>query len=123
MTEQAAGTIVKETYEPGELIFSEGQQESHFYIIESGVVQIFTTNKNGERMPIVQINEGESFGEFALLDNKPRSASAQAITEVKLVRVSEEGFRELLEELPVWASSMMKSFVDRLKNMTTILRG
>jgi len=120
---QTDDTIVKETYEAGEMIFSEGDLESHFYIVETGIVQIFTTNDKGERLPIIQISDGESFGEFALLDNKPRSASAQAIIEVHLVRVSEEGFRQLMEEIPVWASSMMKSFVDRLKNLTTKLKG
>lgn len=120
MTESDA--IVKESYASGDFIFFEGDIENHFYIIESGVVQIFTKGKTGNRIDICQIVDGESFGEFALLDNKPRSATAQALTDVSLVKVSAEGFQQLVEELPVWASSMMKSFVERLQNMTGMLK-
>ncbi|HEY8272356.1 MAG TPA: cyclic nucleotide-binding domain-containing protein [Pseudobdellovibrionaceae bacterium] len=114
--------IFRETYAPNDFIFFEGDIESHFYIVESGKVQIFTKSKTGKRIDILLVEEGESFGEFALLDNKPRSASAQAITEVSLIKVSAEGYEQLLSELPVWAACMMKSFVVRLKNMTEQLR-
>ncbi|MNL14316.1 cAMP receptor protein [compost metagenome] len=114
--------IAKENYKPGDFIFFEGDIESHFYIVETGVVQIFTKDNDGQRVNLCKIVDGESFGEFALLDQKPRSASAQAITDVTLVRVSEQGFQQLLDELPGWANSMMLSFVDRLKNMTNLLK-
>lgn len=114
--------IYKETYQPGEFIFFEGDLEHHFYIIESGTVQIFTKSKTGQRIDICTLNDGESFGEFALLDKKPRSASAQAMTQVSLVRVSEEGYLQLLSELPIWANSMLKSFMERLKNMTKLMK-
>jgi CRP-like cAMP-binding protein len=114
--------IVRETYAPNDFIFFEGDIESHFYIVETGQVQIFTKNKAGKRIDILLVGEGESFGEFALLDNKPRSASAQAVSAVSLIKVSAEGYEQLLQDLPVWASCMMKSFVVRLKNMTEQLR-
>ncbi|MGZ3745543.1 MAG: Crp/Fnr family transcriptional regulator [Pseudobdellovibrionaceae bacterium] len=114
--------IFRETYAPNDFIFFEGDIESHFYIVESGKVQIFTKSKTGKRIDILLVEEGESFGEFALLDNRPRSASAQAVTEVSLIKVSAEGYEQLLSELPVWAACMMKSFVVRLRNMTEQLR-
>lgn len=118
----ALDAIAKETYKPGDMIFFEGDIENHFYIVETGVVQIFTKDKVGNRVNIVQIFDGESFGEFAMLDHKPRSATAQAITDVTLVRVSADAFQQLMDELPGWANSMMRSFVDRLKNMTELLK-
>lgn len=114
--------IIKETYNAGDFIFFEGDLEHHFYIIETGSVQIFTKSKAGQRIDICTIHDGESFGEFALLDNKPRSASAQAVTDVVLVRVSEEGYNQLLSDLPVWANCMLKSFMERLKNMTQLMK-
>lgn len=114
--------ITKVSYKPGDYIFFEGDIESHFYIIESGLVQIFTKSHDGKRINICDINAGESFGEFALLDQKPRSASAQAITDVTLVRVSAQGYEELLQDLPIWAVSMLKSFADRLKKMTKTMK-
>ncbi len=115
--------IQKVAYKAGDFIFLEGDREAHFYIIEKGRVQIFTKkNGTGERINICEISEGESFGEFALLDNAPRSASAKALTDVVLIKVSEEGYEKLLSELPIWASSMLKSFMSRLKNMTVVLK-
>ncbi len=114
--------ILKETFEEGDYIFFEGDIESHFYIIETGKVQIFTKNNVGKRLNILTVEAGESFGEFALLDNKPRSASAQALSKVSLIKVSESGYEELLADLPIWASSMMRSFTARLRNMTQILK-
>jgi CRP-like cAMP-binding protein len=118
----AAGAILRETYAPGDYIFFEGDIENHFYIVESGQVKIFTKNKSGKRVDIITVEEGESFGEFALLDNKPRSASAEAVTDVSLIKVSAEGYEELLKDLPVWATCMMKSFIVRLKSMTDQMR-
>lgn len=114
--------IQKVGYKAGDFIFLEGDQESHFYIVESGKVQIFTKKPSGERINICDIAEGESFGEFSLLDKAPRSASAKALTDVVLVKVSAEGYEKLLSELPTWASSMMKSFIVRLKNMNSLLK-
>jgi CRP-like cAMP-binding protein len=114
--------IIKETYKPGDYIFFEGDIEHHFYIVETGKVQIFTKNKAGNRIDIAVVEEGESFGEFAMLSKEPRSASAQAITECTLVKVSDEGYKQLLAELPVWASCMLKSFATRLKNMNHVLK-
>lgn len=114
--------IVKESYKAGDFIFFEGDIEHHFYIVESGVVHIFTKDNTGQRIPICDIVDGESFGEFALISNMPRSASAQATTDVVLVKVSEEGYKQLLSELPTWAECMLKSFTDRLQNMTEKIR-
>jgi CRP/FNR family cyclic AMP-dependent transcriptional regulator len=121
-TFETNAAIVRETYAPNDYIFFEGDIESHFYIIEAGEVQIFTKNKAGKRIDLLTVDEGESFGEFALLDKKPRSASAQAKTEVTLIKVSAEGYEQLVKELPVWASCMMKSFVTRLKKMTESMK-
>lgn len=110
--------LQKVAYKAGDFIFLEGDHESHFYIIEKGQVQIFTKKANGERMEICVVTEGESFGEMALFDSGAiRSASAKAITDVILVKVSDAGYQQLLTEIPVWASSMLKSFADRIKNM------
>ncbi len=118
MSTQPQTPLMKVAYKSGDFIFLEGDCESHFYIIETGKVQIFTKRGDGQRVNICEIGEGETFGEFALLDrHAPRSASAKALTDVVLVKVSEEGYQQLLEEIPVWAASMLRSFMERLKGM------
>lgn len=119
---QTSSEIVRESYKPGEFIFFEGDIDFHFYIIEEGEVQIFTKSPQGARINITTIKPGESFGEFALLDKAARSASAQALTETTLVKVSAKGFEQLLAELPDWASCMLTNFAVRLKNMNELLK-
>jgi len=113
--------VSRETYLAGQFIFLEGDQDLHFYIIEEGRVEIFT-NPGGKHLKISEVGPGDSFGEFALLDRAPRSASARALTPVSLVKVSEKGFEELLAQIPGWASVMLKSFAVRLKNMNERLK-
>jgi CRP/FNR family cyclic AMP-dependent transcriptional regulator len=115
-------SITKESFKAGEFIFFEGDIESHFYIIESGEVLIFTKDQKGGKIEIARLKEGETFGEFALIDKGTRSASAQAITDTKAMKISSEGYELMLEDLPLWASSMLRSFSHRLKHMNTTLK-
>jgi len=81
-------SITKETFKAGEFIFFEGDIESHFYIIEKGEVLIFTKDQNGGKIEIARFKDGETFGEFALIDTGTRSASAQAVSETKVMKIS-----------------------------------
>jgi CRP/FNR family transcriptional regulator, cyclic AMP receptor protein len=115
-------SITKETFAAGDFIFFEGDIEAHFYIIESGTVSIFVKNKQGQKVEVARLNPGETFGEFALIDQGARTASAQAVTPVKLMKISEEGYKIMLNDLPLWASSMLESFSNRLKTMNKALK-
>lgn len=113
--------VSREVVAPGKFIFLEGDQDFHFYIVEEGKVEIFS-EAGGKYIKITEVGPGESFGEFAMLIRAPRTASARALTEVHMVKVTEEGFNELLGQLPDWAGSMLRSFAQRLKDMTVRLK-
>lgn len=115
-------SITKESFKAGDFIFFEGDIEAHFYIIESGIVKIFSKNKAGQKVELAKLNPGETFGEFALIDKGARTASAQADTDCKLMKISEEGYNIMLNDLPLWASSMLESFSTRLKTMNAQLK-
>lgn len=110
-------SLKKVTYQPGDIIFYETDIEAHFFIIEKGTVGVYTKNSRGERVVLSELGPGEIFGEQAMIDRSERSASAQATSHCVLVKVSEEDYQALLKQLPVWASSMLKSFSARLKKM------
>ncbi len=115
-------SISKEVIKAGDYIFFEGDIESHFYIVETGQVKIFTKNASGQRVDIATLGPGETFGEFALIDKGSRTASAQAETQVQLMKISQEGYEIMMSDLPLWASSMLRSFTTRLKNMNQTLK-
>ncbi len=107
--------VYRVRFRQGEVILLEGSIDAHFYIVEKGQIQIFTKSLDGKRINICQVGEGESFGEFAMLGNQPRTASVEALTDVILIRISEIGFEKLISELPHWASSMLRTFICRFQ--------
>ncbi len=115
-------SITKEIFKAGDYIFFEGDIEAHFFIIESGEVSIFMKDKKGVKFEVAKLLPGETFGEFALIDKGARSASAQAVTDVKVMKISAEGYELMLNDLPLWASSMLTSFSTRLKQMNATLK-
>lgn len=115
-------TITKENFKAQDFIFFEGDIESHFYIIESGEVLIFTKDKKGQKIEIARLKSGDTFGEFALIDKGARGASAQAVIDTKVMKISAAGYEMMLNDLPLWASSMLRSFTSRLKNMNSSLK-
>lgn len=115
-------SITKESFKAGEFIFFEGDIESHFYIIESGEILIFTKDKTGKKIEIVKLSAGETFGEFALIDKGARTASAQVISDAKLMKISSESYEMMLNDLPLWASSMLQAFSTRLRQMNHTLK-
>ena len=115
-------TLTMEVFKAGDFIFFEGDREVHFFIIETGEVSIFTKDKKGQKLEMARLKDGETFGEFALIDNGVRTASAQAMTPVKAMKISSEGYEMMLNDLPLWASSMLKSFSSRLKLMNVQLK-
>lgn len=110
------------TFQVGDILFREGEQSYHFYIIQEGSVRIFRETEDGRRIELAVVSEGSSIGEFAMIDRLPRSASAEAITEVKAVEVSESAYETLLSELPDWTVAVLKALVERLRHANDIIR-
>ncbi len=109
-------------FSPGQLSFKERDTSADFYIIQSGVVEVFKESSHGEEIHLASVTEGTSLGEFAMLDAQPRSASARAKTDVVCARVSAEAYKQLIEELPDWAISVMQSLVERLRGTNEIVQ-
>lgn len=118
----APGLLKPVVFQPGAILFREGDRSFHFYIVQEGQVRIFREAPEGGEVDLAVVSEGASIGEFAMIDHQPRSASAQALTEVKAVEVSEEAYLDLLSELPDWAVSVMKALVERLRNANDLIR-
>jgi CRP-like cAMP-binding protein len=98
------------TYRAGDTIFTVGDEADELYIIEQGEVDI----RLGNRL-LATLGENAIFGEMALIDDKPRSATAVARTDVKLVPVSEKQFLFLVSHTPFFALRVMRVLAGRLR--------
>ena len=70
--------------------------------------------RKGDKV-LALLGEGEIFGEMAILDNSPRSASAIAQTDCKVVRVNQDRFLKLLIGTPFFAVEVMQVMAERLR--------
>ncbi|MEA3505886.1 MAG: cyclic nucleotide-binding domain-containing protein [Elusimicrobiota bacterium] len=87
--------VVMENYREGEMVFEEGSQGNAVYIINKGRVQIL---KEGKILGV--FSEGEVFGEMALYEEEKRSASARALSELALLKISNSDFKKFIREHP-----------------------
>lgn len=109
------------SFKPKQILFKEGDEGCFFYIIQSGHVEVYRTGKDGSEIILGTVEAGQPLGEFALLTNNRRSASARALTEGTAIEVSESAYRKLLSELPDWSIAVLESLVSRLTRANELL--
>lgn len=108
-------------YEPGNVIICEYEPGDCFYLIQSGKVQLVKC-VNGSRKNIDVLKSGEFFGEMAILDNSPRSATCTAIGKVKCLEFNKENFELLVTGNPQIAIILLKLFCKRIYDQKRRLR-
>jgi CRP-like cAMP-binding protein len=97
-------------FEPGQVIFSEGDKGDKMYVIRSGEVEVERDGKIVETL-----SGGGIFGEMALIDGSPRAATARAKTACEVAPITEKTFLFLVHETPFFAIAVMRSLADRLR--------
>ena len=108
----AFGRFAK-TYQPGEMIFSEFEPGDNFYLIQAGRVQLVKLIGDVEKtLDILQ--PSEMFGEMAILENSPRSATAIALDKVTCLEFNRQNFEILMMGNPQIALKLLKIFSKRI---------
>jgi len=110
-----AGAPVR-TFKPGDVIFREGDPAEELFIVKSGKVEIRVGNRLLDTLPELSI-----FGEMALIDHGPRSATAVAATDATVVPVGEKQFLLMVSRTPYFALNVMRVLVQRLRTSNTVI--
>lgn len=97
----------------GMTVFSEGEPGDRVYVVKSGEVSL---SSHGERLETV--TAGGIFGELAVIDREPRSATAVTETDSELVVIDKRRFWFLVQETPFFAEIVMRVMVNRLRRQT-----
>ena len=103
-------------YRAGEVIFREGDPRSEFFVVKSGQVRITAGNKL-----LQTFGENEIFGEMALIDASPRSATAVAETDVVVAPITEKQYLFLVRHTPYFSLKMMRVLAQRLRTQNKAL--
>ena len=110
-----AGYPIQE-FDVGEVIFSDGDGGDYMFLVRSGSVEII---RNGA--VVETVGPGGIFGEMALIDGSPRSATAQVKQACHLVAIPEKGFLFMVHETPYFALDVMRTLSERLRVMNRLV--
>lgn len=101
------------TFKPNQIIFCEFEPGNDFYLIQQGHVKIAKIVKNKEKTMDI-LGAGDIFGEMAILEEAPRSASAIAVDNVSVLHFNRENFVSLMTSQPALAYKLMLIFARRI---------
>ncbi|MDY6934471.1 MAG: cyclic nucleotide-binding domain-containing protein [Spirochaetota bacterium] len=103
---------IHRTYNDNTMIFCENEPGDELYIIQSGKVKI--TKIVDEEVLLAVLNPGDIFGEMALLDNRPRSASAITFGKVTLLAINKANFEEMVSSQPQLITKIIQLLSERI---------
>jgi CRP-like cAMP-binding protein len=103
-------------------LFSEGDPGDAMYIILGGRVRIFSEVTAGQTVTLMHYQTGQIFGEFSLIDSKPRSASAEAVEALNVLRLERDDFLAFLQNRPNVSLEMMRTLAERARYTTAYLQ-
>ncbi len=111
-----AESMRRHTYSPSDVIVRQGDRTTDFYIILSGSVRV--SRKAGRReIPIADLHAGDFFGDMALLDSLPRSATVTAIEPTECLSLSWESFHRDVLSKPEVARAMLSTLSRRVRDI------
>ncbi len=114
---------VTRTYPKHAVLVTEGDQSDALFVIVSGRVKIFTGDEQGKEVTLDIMGEGEFFGELALLDDAPRSASVVTLQPTRCLVISQKAFRRCLAEQPEVAYRLICALARRIRVLTENVKG
>lgn len=98
------------SYKTGDIVFDEGDLGSVMYGVVEGEVELRTGGKY-----LASVRENELFGEMVLLDSRQRSATAVAVRDTTLAKITKERFLEYVGKDPSFALKVMGTLAGRLR--------
>jgi CRP/FNR family cyclic AMP-dependent transcriptional regulator len=113
-----AGHLRSRTYRRNEVIFHQGDPGDALHIITRGSVKIVLPSAEGDEAIIATLRAGDFFGELALLDSEPRSATATAVGVTETLILPRSVFRELLETHPDLRDALFAALTHLLRRLT-----
>jgi CRP/FNR family cyclic AMP-dependent transcriptional regulator len=116
-----AGRTVRKPFQPGELLFSEGEPCHGLHIIARGKVRIFKTSLGGREQVLAVNTPGESVAELPVFDGGPYPASAVAIEATEIAFISRRDFQAYCMEHPAVALKVLATVGARLRRLVGII--
>ena len=108
-----------QTYPKNTIVIQENEPADALYVIESGRVKVYCSDKNGKEFIMNSLGAGDYFGELALLDDSARSASVRTMEPCLFRVVKKEDFSRVLADNPGITQQLMGNLAARVRKLTT----
>jgi CRP/FNR family cyclic AMP-dependent transcriptional regulator len=112
------GSSVSRNYPKNTVIINENDHADSLYIIETGRVKVYCSDKNGKEFIMNTLGPGDYFGELALLDDERRSASVRTLEKASFIIIFKEDFHQVLANHPNIAKTLMQNLTKRIRKLT-----
>ena len=109
--------LSRKVFDRETVIFRQGESASCAYLIQTGRVEIVTT-RDGEDIHLTSLKQGQIFGELALMDDAPRSATAVAWERTEVIVVSRDDINRKLATLDPFMRYWIDFMTERVKDLT-----
>ncbi len=102
-------------YQAGEVVLKEGEEAAGFYIVSSGQVEVVKDLGGPKETVLATLGQGDFFGETALLDGYPRTASIRALEDSQCLVMTRWDFLAELKSRPEMAAQLLRTLARRLR--------
>ena len=109
------GVLERKMYQAGDRIFKEGDEGLFTYLVQSGTVEIY---REGSEEVLSTIGAGGIFGEMALIDGKPRAASARSASGCTVVVINRANFQHRMMKSDPFVRGLLKILAETVRRMS-----
>lgn len=113
-----AGRLRLRRFRRGEVIMHQGDPGDSLHVVASGAVKIVLPSTEGEEAIIATLRPGDFFGELALLDGAPRSATVTSLEQSEMLVLPRAVFMDLLDNLPGLRDALLAGLARELRRLT-----
>ncbi len=113
-------SLRRQRVKPGTIIFREGEIGDCAYVIERGAVEI-SALRQGESVVLARLGQSDLFGEMALIDDKPRSATARALDAARLIVISRSQVTRKMDAADPLIRLFLRVILRRLRTTTSLI--
>jgi CRP-like cAMP-binding protein len=116
--EAIARNLRTRRFRRGEVLFHEGDPGDALFIVVAGAIKVVVPSEEGDEAILATLHRGDFFGELALLDGAPRSASAVALEATETLALPRDQFSALVGSEPAIRDALLASLAGELRRLT-----
>jgi CRP/FNR family cyclic AMP-dependent transcriptional regulator len=113
--QRIASVAVPRSFEPGQVVFREGDDSDTCYVVFQGHARAIRSHSDGRTITLATFGAGEVFGELAMFDDEKRSATVEAIDAVEAIAILGPDMRRMLREHPEISAKLVTTLGRRLR--------